>query len=142
MEIKDLIGKTINKLYISENKEVLRAEMKAGNVIHITAVGDCCSHSWFEHLSGVEAILGEQINEVLEREMPDETVLGYEHIQYYGYTFVTDKGRFDIEFRNSSNGYYGGRLIVSSKPRNQYNNAFDSDEVEEMGQFKKVEEDI
>jgi len=28
-------------------------------------------------------------------------------------TFVTDKGYFDIEFRNSSNGYYGGSMDLN-----------------------------
>lgn len=80
--------------------------------------GDCCSFSWINNLTGVANLLGEEIIEILEK--PEESLTanapskspGEEDdvIQYYGYTFKTAKGSFDLEFRNSSNGYYGGSL--------------------------------
>lgn len=48
--------------------------------------------------------------------MPDLGNIKTEHcehpdcIRYYGLRIVTDKGRAVIDFRNNSNGYYGGSI--------------------------------
>lgn len=33
-------------------------------------------------------------------------------VRYYGLKITTDKGRAVIDYRNDSNGYYGGNLVV------------------------------
>lgn len=45
----------------------------------------------------VDSICGESLNEG-------------DYIKVYRTTIVTDRGFIDIEYRNSSNGYYGGWL--------------------------------
>lgn len=35
----------------------------------------------------------------------------YEYLQFYGFKLQTEKGDVVIEYRNSSNGYYGGDLV-------------------------------
>ena len=41
-----------------------------------------------------------------------------EYIQYYGLKITTNKSRCTIDYRNSSNGYYGGYLdLVSPLPK-------------------------
>ncbi len=37
----------------------------------------------------------------------------YDCLQFYGYKITTDKGDATIEFRNSSNGYYGGSIGIA-----------------------------
>lgn len=73
------------------------------------AVGDCCSISWFESINNATSLLDSQIIGIEikpEKEASEPTV--EESIKLYGYTLKTLKGYCDIEFRNSSNGYYGG----------------------------------
>jgi hypothetical protein len=80
---------------------------------YFRAVGDCCSSSWFENISGYNNLIGSQI---LKTDYIDINVARIENsdygecIQVYGYKVVGDHGDFLIEMRNSSNGYYGGYI--------------------------------
>lgn len=51
-------------------------------------------------------------NETMEK-LANEYHPSDECIQYYGYEIITDKGSAKLEFRNSSNGYYGGSMTAS-----------------------------
>lgn len=115
---KALVGKKITSLKTNPEHTYLVFKTEDEQIGYYSD-GDCCSSSWFENISGLECLLGHTVKEVLEREMPesystksepDEDGYQYDidYIQLYGWTLVTDKGRFDIEMRNSSNGYYGG----------------------------------
>jgi hypothetical protein len=81
-------------------------------------VGDCCSNSWFEHISGVEFLVGHTIVKTENIDMNSitpEDEKGHECLQQYGYRLTTDKGYFEIDMRNSSNGYYGGYIVGPRK---------------------------
>lgn len=43
-------------------------------------------------------------------EHPADDEYENDYLQYYGVQINTDKGAFTLEYRNSSNGYYGGSL--------------------------------
>jgi len=121
--MKDLEGKTIGGLKINDEKDALFFDIKGGISIVVSAVGDCCSKSWFEHIEGVEALIGKKIVKVVERDMPGpkEYDEGNGLIQFYGWTLELDSGeRVDFEMRNDSNGYYGGWVEVHSTARDQY----------------------
>lgn len=65
-------------------------------------------------MSGLENLLGQTIRAIRENaeaEAPEDGKGRQEVDVLYSYTIETDKGLADIEFRNSSNGYYGGVLI-------------------------------
>jgi hypothetical protein len=120
-DMKALEGKTVKSLTINSDKTTIGFVLDDGRTLWANAVGDCCSSSWFEHVEGIDALLGQKINKVVEREMPKPTGdRGDEVIQYYGWTLETNKGRLDLEMRNSSNGYYGGEVNVSDKVEDQY----------------------
>jgi len=129
-QLKDLewgafIGKIVAKLEVNEAKDVIRFTLDDGSFLFASAVGGCCSRSWFEHLEGEEALIGYPVLRVVNREMPpsdDKTSgPGYgELTQFYGWTLETARGRFDIEMRNESNGYYGGQAIISDVISDQY----------------------
>lgn len=76
--------------------------------------GDCCSYSWVEHVTIPPGIEGKVITGIKELPVgPDDNTLddnGYDYIQVYQTSFVTDAGEIILEYRNSSNGYYGGYL--------------------------------
>lgn len=103
--------------------------------------GDCCSHSWIEDVFEPNALIGHTILRVedLDLDTPanqkpcihcnenhmtiiddmyDGTVKvtdqnSHDHLQYYGFAIYTEVGRFVIDFRNESNGYYGGSISAS-----------------------------
>jgi hypothetical protein len=128
----DLVGKTINKIHMDPSKEQIVFETSRGNFAYFAA-GDCCSTSWFEHLDGVDALIGGTISSVDDIEQSEigeafETLLiklglstekaddaGHECIQKYFFKFTTDKGRASLDMRNSSNGYYGGYVVPQAQ---------------------------
>jgi hypothetical protein len=75
--------------------------------------GDCCSESWVYTIQNVRGLLDNKIQAVVpipEVELADDGRGRQDRDILYRYTFVTSKGYTDLEFRNSSNGYYGGSL--------------------------------
>lgn len=110
-----LLGKTIRAVRTNKSKNVIQMATRTGTIVYLTAEGECCSRSWFEHLNGLEALLGHPITRVVEREMPEDTK-GDDVTRYYGWTIETPRGRCDVEMRNESNGYYGGDCVVSTEP--------------------------
>jgi hypothetical protein len=105
-----LKGKTILRIDISEDKTFLRFHTSQGD-IHAYAYGDCCSNSWVENISLPALGLPATVLNVENIEMPD---LGSPEddiaIKYYGERITTDHGHITIDYRNESNGYYGGLL--------------------------------
>ena len=106
-----LIGKTINSLQIASDKMALKVETPEGDIVANTD-GDCCSHSWIEHVELPALGFPAKVISAEEIEMPDcEQPEGdFDVITTYGFKIVTDRGEIIIDYRNSSNGYYGGWL--------------------------------
>lgn len=105
-----LVGETIEAVDIAEDKLALRFRLSDGREIVARVDGDCCSSTWIESLDDPEALLG-TVTEVADIEMPDLGSPGDdEYIAYYGCRIATNRGVCVIDYRNSSNGYYGGNL--------------------------------
>jgi hypothetical protein len=116
-DLEKLIGKTVTGLRISEEKQFLTFETTSGEFGYYTD-GDCCSISWIEHFEGVENLIGKAILKIEEKDIsarPDPDPEDHGCLQIYGFEFTTEKGTALLDFRNDSNGYYGGNLI-SAKP--------------------------
>lgn len=104
-----LIGKTVTAIYISMDKEALRFDVEGGDPIIARTEGDCCSYSWVESLDFPEQILGSPVLSVDDIEMPDLGDLpDHDVMSYYGCKITTARGCCVIDYRNDSNGYYGG----------------------------------
>lgn len=93
-----------------------------GTTVYADPEGDCCSRSWVEHVSGVKFAYGAEIvgvdlrPELATQEDVDDGA--YECLALYGITLITAKGeRIDIDYRNDSNGYYGGWLNWAASKR-------------------------
>lgn len=113
-QMQRLVGRTIYALYVEKSRdEYLRIYCDCGSLVW-RAEGDCCSESWFADITGVEALLGATVTAVEEVELPDpeDNRTRQDCDQAYGFKITTTKGRTDIVFRNSSNGYYGGSLCA------------------------------
>lgn len=116
-----LIGHRLTGAGISDDKTTLVLELSGTHIATMETEGDCCSSSWVEHLTIPE--LGGTITAVISsnalppHEPPDED--GYDVIEVYHKTIRTTKGELIIEYRNSSNGYYGGWMngpVILPKP--------------------------
>lgn len=109
-----LIGKIVRDVSLSDDQECIRFTCDGGEVIRADCYGDCCSHSWVEDILYPDVLIGVPVLEVENIDMPDgmPTKHGHfeEEMQYYGCKIRTSKGVCTIEYRNSSNGYYGGSL--------------------------------
>lgn len=117
MQNNPLIGKIVHAVFISEDGGAIRFDLNGGDeTIIARADGDCCSHSWIEEIQGVEQLLGSpvvSVEDVTLREPEDKTA-GPEYgdyTQFYGCKITTQKGYAMIDYRNNSNGYYGGSLV-------------------------------
>jgi hypothetical protein len=108
--INPLVGKTITAIEVAADKHALRFVLTDGEMV-VQADGDCCSHTWIEHLElpalGFPALVTAVDNlELSAKNVESEDGL----LQFYGCKISTDRGEMVIDYRNESNGYYGGSL--------------------------------
>ena len=107
-----LVGKTIKELKIADDKLALLFDCDDGD--HVVRVdGDCCSNTWVEGVELPALGFPATVTEVNDLNMPDD---GSEQAQsgelaFYGCQIKTDKGEIVIDYRNESNGYYGGNIV-------------------------------
>lgn len=106
-----LIGKTINAMKIAEDKKAILFETTEGNLV-ARADGDCCSSTWIENIELPVNGFPAKVISVEDLDLPNKKTKNedYDVIAFYGCKITTDKGDIVIDYRNSSNGYYGGNL--------------------------------
>lgn len=108
-----LQGKTITKAELATDKHAIRFSILGEEPIIARTEGDCCSVSWIEHVElpagGFPAVVHEVQDLALPGSCEDHPI--YDCLQVYGLKITTDKGDMVIDYRNSSNGYYGGSLV-------------------------------
>lgn len=110
MKKNPIVGKTIVGLEIADDKEALRFVMVDGECI-VRCDGDCCSNTWVEHVELPALGFPALVVSVEDVDMPDlGDMEGCEVVAYYGCKIITDRGEILIDYRNNSNGYYGGSL--------------------------------
>lgn len=122
-EMKSLKGLKVNSLSMNVEKTLLVLHTDQGDK-KLYAVGDCCSNSWFENITGVDNLVGHTIEKVANNSFPELTKklkdarYSYceEVIKFYSFSMKTEKGTFEIEYRNSSNGYYSGDIEIDNEP--------------------------
>jgi hypothetical protein len=107
-----LIGKILTGLQIAEDKKTIKFRTTEGDIVAKTD-GDCCSNSWIENVE--VGILGfpALVIEVEDINMPEQIESendDYAVTTFYGFKITTDKGTIFLDYRNESNGYYGGSL--------------------------------
>ena len=126
--MKELIGKTILSYTLEDGGTKLTFITDKGKIVYETE-GECCSYSWFSDIEGIDNLLGESVNSVTERQEWNEEETkkaeaqgDYGVLYLYGYLIRTVKGTCDIEFRNDSNGYYGGECnCILDETKNESN---------------------
>lgn len=119
---KELIGESINGIFIGNENSTLVFRTIYGKWIRFDADGDCCNTVWFNHISGIPATMGDgnvfdilrgsKVISVEDKGWETDTANYDEYVVIEDgfWTIKTDRGYIDIEVRNSHNGYYGGRV--------------------------------
>jgi hypothetical protein len=106
-----LIGRTIKSIQIAEDKMAIKFITDSDDVVMLVDA-DCCSHTWVEHVELPALGFPALVIDVVDLDMNKEDEWNdYDLIQYYGCKITTDKGDIVIDYRNSSNGYYGGSIV-------------------------------
>lgn len=120
--MKEIFERFISSVYTDDEKKYLvfidkltflvPDEDHPEGVRHLVYVakGECCSYSWFESINPIENLINKRVIGVEKKE---EECVECNHDESkcekaYGYTIKTQNGYCDIEFRNSSNTFYGG----------------------------------
>lgn len=103
----ELLGKRISTVRKSADATALAFDTDAGPVAY-AAFGDCCSESWFNHVVGLDCLIGGSVRDVEVLPEAEAEATRQERDIVYGWRIHTDKGTASVEMRNSSNGYYGG----------------------------------
>ena len=103
--------KTINKIMIAEDDQSILFEIEGGESIVAKCDADCCSHTWIEHVELPVNGFPAKVQSLGHVELNSNLDTRDGELQFYGFKISTDKGDIIIDFRNESNGYYGGSLV-------------------------------
>lgn len=108
-----LVGKTIKDIMVADDKMAIKFICDDGE--HIArADTDCCAHTWIEHMElpalgfPCQVVKAEDLG-IEDITDPDEEY--DDRTLKYGLKLTTDRGEIVIDYRNESNGYYGGDLV-------------------------------
>ena len=107
---KILVGKTILSMMIAQDRKAILFNTDSGLIV-AKCYGDCCSDTWVEHVELFPGGFPAKVVDVVDLDMPDLGAMeGRDVVAYYGCKISTDKGDIILDYRNDSNGYYGGSL--------------------------------
>jgi len=122
--LERLVGRKLDAVSLSREKDVFGFAAE-GIEVWLGVEGDCCSYSWVEHVTVTPGAIGaeiigysqpnvEQPSDTSQIKRPD----GYpvDSLAVYELRLHTRAGDVVVEFRNDSNGYYGGYIVTAAKP--------------------------
>lgn len=112
-----LLNKKIVKMQIASDKEALLFVTDNGDELVVRVDADCCSYTWIESVELPALGFPFTVIACDDLDMNKEPLENeeYECLQFYGAKITTDKGDLVIDYRNSSNGYYGGSIVWPGK---------------------------
>lgn len=110
-----LVGRTLVGVKLAKDRQAIKFLLSEGEPVIAKCDADCCSYTWVENIELPS--LPAMVRSVEDIEMPETTppqgVNGPEHpeeVAFYGCRITTSTGHLIIDYRNDSNGYYGGDL--------------------------------
>jgi hypothetical protein len=104
-----LIGKTLTAMKIATDKEAILFVCGDEQVV-VRCDADCCSHTWVESIALPTLGFPALVTGAEEIELNGDMDTQGGELQFYGFNITTDRGEIIIDYRNESNGYYGGSL--------------------------------
>jgi hypothetical protein len=121
---KNLIGQRITGVFLGNDAWTVVFRTTEGRYFRYDTENDCCNSVYVNHITGVDAVVGDGNSFDLlrgavvtggeDKEWTDDrdgSSEGCEVISDGFFTLHTDRGYIDIEVRNDHNGYYGGRFV-------------------------------
>lgn len=115
IEPSDWVGKSVESIWIDRTRQYLCFVFADGAKAALATFADCCSYTWFEH---VENLGFKGTITSIEQSTSDDhpQMEGRDYVQVYFVIMKTERGRLLIDFRNDSNGYYGGDVFIAGAP--------------------------
>lgn len=111
-EFGELIDETIRDVYINADHTSLVVETESNKFFLFETEADCCSDTWIEHVT--LPAWQKEIQEVKRVDLGEVMPTRQECDKLYGLYI----GQLAVEFRNSSNGYYGGWISLRDTRNN------------------------
>lgn len=108
MKVNPLVGKEVVAVFLASDGGAIKFVLIDNTSIIARADGDCCSHTWIENVQLPENMIG-TVRAVEDIDMPISMERDGE-LKFYGCKITTEHGSCVIDYRNESNGYYGGDL--------------------------------
>lgn len=111
-----IVGKKVKETVY--NEKLLSFTLDDNSKIEYEPVGDCCSQSFIEDIDDLEALQNCEILSLdIERGESKEFENKFSWVEdvhkWTFYKFKTTKGYATLSFRNESNGYYDGELVIA-----------------------------
>lgn len=108
-KLEELVGVELTGIKINADKTAIILETGEGPE-HLACYADCCSRTWIEHMNIPR--MPTKIKRIVHDNMVHISYWYCEElIQVYATKFLCETGEsLTVEFRNESNGYYGGSL--------------------------------
>lgn len=118
-DIKYEEGKLVTRVQTDDSDATITFDDGTSLMVHLE--GDCCSDSFFTDQDQFTELEGSKILSVERRGSGDHTPSvksqqepqRQEESSWAFLVFITDKGHVTIDWRNDSNGYYGGWVTLS-----------------------------
>jgi hypothetical protein len=112
IKVDTLIGKKISAIAINADKASLILQVEEDVIFILEATGDSCSHSWFEHITSLDSLIGATINHIEKIFIDIVEEKDSTFTKSYSYNFITDKGKTQIEMRNIGNMCCNGFINI------------------------------
>lgn len=116
-----LIGKVITGMEIAADRQALRFILADGELV-VQVDAECCSYTWLEHIDLPALGFPATVLAVVDLDMPEQPTSTFhtdaDVLAFYGCKITTDRGEIVIDYRNDSNGYYGGSLFWPGERQN------------------------
>lgn len=106
--LKKLIGKHISAIYQDSCNIVFK--FGNGEILSMYAYAECCSDTWIETVEIIPGAVGATVTEIKEETFVATDDPIHDCLKSYQTRIRTLSGDIVIEYRNASNGYYGGEL--------------------------------
>lgn len=116
----ELLDKCVVELWMNRSNDGLIFITADGMYFMYYTSGECQNDVWVEHLNGIDCLINTTIFDVkskgtdqIDTEGPYASTRGSDDAEEaLLWTIYTSTGNFDIEVRNSHNGYYCGEVAL------------------------------
>lgn len=116
-EVSTLVGHVITDVSVvnvAAKDDMVYLTLEDNKRVVLRLEGDCCSRSYFKDDAELRALVGAgKITSAELRELGAlESDTGGDVTRCHALVITTEKGSFTIDWRNDSNGYYDGTLVL------------------------------